>query len=147
MRVLPTAELSDLIALFVTLLIFFSLDSKFRFSKNSNARHAKLFFEIVTIVGGIFTVLSALITWIAFFLPEKYFVQWYLILIPGTIAFLAALTLCVEVLFLRSNPELKNLHPHLKEHNRLNEQSGGQSDRQVDGQSDQQVDQREGGQR
>ncbi|MGB3414301.1 MAG: hypothetical protein WBA28_06250 [Microbacteriaceae bacterium] len=102
MRVIPSNELVELIGLFVTLMIFFSLDAKFRFSPNIKHHKNQEFFKISSIVGGLATVIAAISVWVEFFLPrEDGTLMLLFILIPGSIAFLAALFLALDVLFLR----------------------------------------------
>src|SRR5690606_20316055 len=108
MRVIPPDELVELIALFVTLMIFFSIDAKHRFSKNRDQKEysSKTFFAGLSITGAIATVVAAVITWIDFFLPEENTaISLIYILVPGSIAFLAALGLGVDVLIMRMSPD------------------------------------------
>lgn len=55
MRIIPSDELVELIQLFVTLMIFFSIDAKHRFSKSRRNREyaAKTFFAFLSILWGI----------------------------------------------------------------------------------------------
>lgn len=73
MRIIPPDELVELIALFVTLMIFFSIDAKHRFSQKENEkeRTAKRFFGALSITGGFATTIAAGITWVDFFFPKK----------------------------------------------------------------------------
>lgn len=100
MQELKAEELVELASIMVTLMIFYSIDAKFRFQRKEKT--AQGLFRVVSIVGGIVTAIAALIIWVEMFLPEEnktipvlaYF-------IPATIAITAALILAFEVLVLR----------------------------------------------
>lgn len=88
MRVIPTNELIELIALFVTLMIFFSIDAKHRFSRDSKHPRNRRFFAITSIIGVLTTVIAAVISWVEFFLESGTFIAMLLILIQEASHFL-----------------------------------------------------------
>lgn len=110
MRDLLPAELVGLCALLVTLMLFFSIDAKFRFRRSTELTQD--IFRVTSIVGGLTTALALLITWVELFLPEdntaihvlSYFV-------PSTIAILAAVVLAFEVLILRDRGRAPKRRP------------------------------------
>lgn len=100
MQELNTTELTQVAALLVTLMVFFSIDAKFRFRRDEVI--AKGVFRVTSLAGGFFTVIALLVVWIEMFLPDENGVIPVLAyFIPASIALLAALVLAVEVTFLR----------------------------------------------
>lgn len=97
---MTTSELVQVAALLVTLMIFFSIDAKFRFRRDEVI--AKGLFRVMSLIGGLFTVIALVIVWIEMFMPDEnglFPVLAYFI--PASIAIFSALVLGIEVTFLR----------------------------------------------
>lgn len=93
-------ELVGLCALLVSLMIFFSIDAKFRFRRSSELTQDV--FRITSIVGGLSTAFALLIAWVELFLPEDNdTIDVLFYFVPSTIAILAVVVLAFEVLLLR----------------------------------------------
>lgn len=101
MRDLEPDQLIGLAGLLVTLMLFFSLDAKFRFSRRK--RLSLQVFHVTSIVGGLLTVVALIVVWIELFLPEDdSTIHVLMYFIPASGALLAALVLAFEVLVLRN---------------------------------------------
>ncbi|MDG8251877.1 hypothetical protein OK842_11560, partial [Streptococcus pneumoniae] len=61
-------QLSEFAGLLVTLLIFFSIDAKFRFRRSDASQ--KTLFRVSSIVGGLAAVTALAVVWVELFLPE-----------------------------------------------------------------------------
>src|SRR5690625_345017 len=102
MRVLTPNQLISVAAFLITLLIFFSMDAKFRFRGRN--RRAGTIFRSTSFVGGVSRSVPIVTTWFTIFLPPGLRPPSMLIyLVPATIAIIAALMLSVEVIFLRKD--------------------------------------------
>lgn len=96
-------QLVELAGLLVTLLIFFSIDAKYRF--NRKASSTKTLFRLSSISGGIATVVALAVVWVEQFLPEdNTSIHVLAYFVPASLAILAAVVLSIEVLFLRKSP-------------------------------------------
>lgn len=102
MEQLESEHLAEIASLLVTLMIFFSIDAKFRFRRKKTV--AKEVFRTASISGGVLTVVSLAIVWVEMFLPEKTMPA-LLYFVPASLAILAALVLAVEVVLLRKGSE------------------------------------------
>ncbi|MGO3734905.1 MAG: hypothetical protein ACTJFR_07150 [Canibacter sp.] len=104
MRELTPDQLLDAAALIVTLLIFFSIDAKFRFRKD--ARRVREEFRIVTIIGGLSSAVALVVVWINLFIPDDMDrIHMLTYFVPSSIAILSALVLSLEVLFFRKDSD------------------------------------------
>lgn len=93
-------QLSEFSGLLVTLLIFFSIDAKFRFKRRDKSERA--LFQLSSIVGGIAAVTALAVVWVELFLPEdNEMIHVLVYFVPASVAILAAFVLSVEVIFLR----------------------------------------------
>lgn len=97
-------QLSEFSGLLVTLLIFFSIDAKFRFRRQDHSE--KALFRVSSIVGGIAAVTALAVVWVELFLPEdNKMIHVLVYFVPASIAIIAAFVLSVEVIFLRKSSE------------------------------------------
>ncbi|MBO1901754.1 hypothetical protein J4H92_07295 [Leucobacter weissii] len=97
---LGTGQLVEFAGLLVTLMIFFSIDAKYRFSRTGGT--ARILFHGASIVGGIATAVGLVVVWIEMFLPEEdRTIHLLMYFVPASVSVLAALVLAVEVIFLR----------------------------------------------
>lgn len=104
MQELKSDQLIELAGLLVTLMIFFSIDAKHRFSRKNAV--AKGLFRFTSIGGGLMTAISLVVVWVETFLPDggnTIPVLFYFV--PTSLAILAALVLAIEVVFLRKGNE------------------------------------------
>lgn len=97
-------QLSEFAGLLVTLLIFFSIDAKFRFKRRDSSE--KALFRLSSIVGGISAVTALAVVWVELFLPEDNKTIHVLVyFVPASVAIVAAFVLSVEVIFMRKVSE------------------------------------------
>ena len=104
MRGLSPDQLLAAAGLIVTLLIFFSIDAKFRF--RPSARRAREIFHTTSIVGGISCAIAFVVIWINVFIPDDMEpINLLTYFIPSSVAIACALLLSIEVIFLRRDSE------------------------------------------
>ncbi|MFF8818689.1 hypothetical protein ACF07D_11910 [Leucobacter sp. NPDC015123] len=95
-------QLSEFAGLLVTLLIFFSIDAKFRFRRRDSSQ--KALFRISSIVGGLAAVTALAVVWVELFLPEdNEMIHVLVYFVPASLAIVAAFVLSVEVIFMRKS--------------------------------------------
>lgn len=102
MRELTSADLGILLSLFAVLLIAFGID--FRMSRRSARLHRSraVTFSLIGLVGELSTALALVLTWVALWSPRAWeAIDDLLVLVPGSIAVLCAVTLTVESVFAR----------------------------------------------
>jgi len=107
MRALTADDLGVLLSFFVVLLIFFSVDIHLR-----RARHAASatppttgmrFFALLSAAGALVSAVALLLSWIALFLPEdSALIDVTFVFVPGSLAILCAVVLCIEVVARRA---------------------------------------------
>ena len=102
MRDLTSADLGILLSLFAVLLIAFGID--FRMSRRSARLHRRraVAFGILGLIGELSTALALVLTWVALWSPRAWeAIDGLLVLVPGSIAVLCAVTLTIESVFAR----------------------------------------------
>jgi hypothetical protein len=96
-RELTSDDLGLLLSVFAVLLIAFGVD--FHFSRKDVRRHhpAALVFAVVSLAGELATALVLVLTWVALWSPAAWErIDDLLVLVPGSIAVLCAVTLTIE---------------------------------------------------
>ncbi|GAA1569602.1 hypothetical protein [Leucobacter aridicollis] len=100
-------QLSEFAGLLVTLLIFFSIDAKFRFRRRDASQ--KTLFRVSSIVGGLAAVTALAVVWVELFLPEdNKMIHVLVYFVPASLAIIAAFVLSVEVIFMRKSGRESN---------------------------------------
>lgn len=100
MQELEPEQLVELAGILVTLMIFYSIDAKYRFQRKRKA--AKGLFRAISIAGGITVAVAALVVWVEIFLPkENTLIPVLAYFIPSIISLILALILAFEVLLMR----------------------------------------------
>ena len=100
-------QLSEFAGLLVTLLIFFSIDAKFRFRRSDASQ--KTLFRVSSIVGGLAAVTALAVVWVELFLPEdNKMIHVLVYFVPASLAIIAAFVLSVEVIFMRKSGRESN---------------------------------------
>lgn len=97
-------QLVELASLIVTLMIFFSIDAKYRFKRGRSP--ARGLFRVTSMVGGVSTAIALTVVWVEMFLPdENKAIHMLVYFVPASIAVIAALILAIEVIFLRKDEQ------------------------------------------
>ncbi|WP_290852700.1 hypothetical protein [Gordonia sp. (in: high G+C Gram-positive bacteria)] len=102
MRELTTDEFGILLSLFAVLLLAFSAD--FHFSRKTIARHRvqAIVFVSINLLGELATVVAMMLTWVALWSPSAWErINDLLVLVPGSIAIVCAVTLTLESVYMR----------------------------------------------
>lgn len=103
MQELDGDQLAEVASILVTLMIFYSIDAKYRFSRNDTV--AKGLFRVLSMAGGIAVGLATLLVWAQMFLPQEHQLPPLAYFIPATFALLSAFALAFEVIVLRIRGE------------------------------------------
>lgn len=102
MRELTTDEFGILLSLFAVLLLAFSAD--FHFSRKTITRHRvqAIVFVSINLLGELATVVAMMLTWVALWSSSAWEqINDLLVLVPGSIAILCAVTLTLESVYMR----------------------------------------------